>query len=208
MINFMNVQWESATDYFSKNLKQLFFIYLFLFVTLAGLSVVIFQNNPDLANTYYQEITKAFAEKNMFDKSGFELFGLIFINNIWAGGMVILLGFIPFLFIPNFSFISNVLILGVMGAIFQLNGIGLWPFLAGILPHGMLEIPALILGTILGIHICQKLIKFILRRAAPGEFKQALLAAVRIYLLWMVPLFAIASGIETFLTPILLSALL
>jgi len=208
MINFMNGQWKFAADYFSKNLKQLFFIYLFLFVTLAGLSMIVFQNNPDLANTYYQEINKAFAEKNMLDKSGFDLFVLIFVNNIWAGAVVILLGFIPFLFIPNFSFISNVMILGVIGAVFQINGIGLLPFFAGIIPHGVLEIPALMLGTILGIHICQKLIKFILRRGYPGEFKQALLAAVWIYLLWMVPLFAIASGIETFLTPILLKALL
>jgi len=208
MLKFINTQWECTADYFSKNLKRLFFIYLFLFVSLAAFSVFLFQNNPDIANTYYQEISKLFAEKNMLDKSGFDLFVSIFVNNIWAGGMVILLGFIPFLFIPNFSFISNVMILGVLGAVFHINGIGLLPFFAGILPHGVLEIPALILGTILGIHICEKLTKVILRRGSPGEFKQALFAALRIFLLWMVPLFAIASGIETFLTPMLLKALL
>lgn len=208
MLKFINTQWECAADYFSKNLKRLFSIYLLLFVALAVFSVVLFQNNPDIANTYYQEISKLFAEKNMFDKSGFDLFVSIFVNNIWAGGMVILLGFIPFLFIPNFSFISNVMVLGVMGAVFQINGIGLLPFFAGILPHGVLEIPALILGTVLGIHICQKLTKVIFRRGASGEFKQAFFAALRIFLLWMVPLFAFASGIETFLTPMLLKALL
>ena len=208
MLKFINKQWEYAADYFSKNLKRLFFIYLFLFVGLAVFSVVLFQNNPDIANTYYQEINKMFAEKNMLDKSGFDLFVLIFVNNIWAGGMIILLGFIPFLFIPNFTFISNVMILGVLGAVFHVNGIGLLPFFAGILPHGVLEIPALILGTILGIHICQKLTKVIFRRGSPGEFKNALSAVLRIFLLWMIPLFVIASGIETFLTPMLLKALL
>jgi len=208
MINYINVQWLCAADYFSKNLRRLFFIYLLLFVALAVLTVALFQSNPDIANTYYQEISKMFAEKNMLDKSGFGLFLSIFVNNIWAGAVVILLGFIPFLFIPNFSFISNVMIIGVMGAVFQINGIGLLPFFAGILPHGVLEIPALILGTILGIHICQKITKVILRRGSPGEFKQAFFAALRIFLLWMVPLFAIASGIETFVTPIIFTALL
>jgi len=207
MLSFINHQWEYAGDYFSRNLKQMFFIYLGLFITLAVFCMVLFAANPDLANTYYQEIMKLFEGKDILNSSGFDLYVLILGNNIRAGGIIILSGFIPFLFLPIFSFVSNAMILGVMGAVFQMNGMGLVPFLAGILPHGVLEIPALVLGTILGIHICQKLVKVIFRRAVPGEFKQALFAVLRIFLLWMVPLFAIASGIETFLTPLLLNAL-
>ncbi|KNZ42568.1 stage II sporulation protein M [Acetobacterium bakii] len=208
MLNFINLQWEYAADYFSRNLKQMFFIYLGLFITLTVFSIVLFAFNPDIANVYYQEILKLFEEKDILNSSGFALYALILGNNVRAGGMIILSGFIPFLFLPIFSFISNAMILGVMGAVFQSNGVGLVPFLAGILPHGILEIPGLVLGTILGIHICQKLVKVILRRTVPGEFKQAILAVLRIFLLWMLPLFAIASGIETFLTPLLLNAFL
>lgn len=208
MLKFINGQWECAADYFSRNLKHLFFIYLILFVTLSIFNVALFQNNPEVTNAYYEEIKAVFDQKNMADSSGFDLYLLIFVNNVRAGGITILTGLIPFLFIPVFSFISNVMILGVVGAVFQINGIGLLPFFAGILPHGVLEIPGLVLGTILGIHICQKLTKVILRRAVPGEFKQAVFGALRIFLLWMVPLFAIASAIETFLTPFLLNALL
>jgi len=208
MLNFINHHWECAADYFAKNLRQLFFIYLGLFILLTVFSMVLFASNPDMANTYYQEIMKLFEGKDILNSSGFDLYALILVNNIRAGGMIILSGLIPFLFLPIFSFVSNAMILGVMGAVFQINEIGLVPFFAGILPHGILEIPALVLATILGIHICQKLVKVILRRAAPGEFKQAFLAVVRIFLLWMLPLFAIASGIETFITPLLLNALL
>lgn len=208
MLKFINGQWEHAAEYFSRNLKRLFFIYLMLFVTLVVFNVVLFQNNPEVTNAYYEEIKAVFDQKNMADSSGFDLYLLIFVNNVRAGGITILTGFIPFLFIPIFSFLSNVMILGVVGAVFQVNGIGLLPFFAGILPHGVLEIPGLVLGTILGIHICQKLTKVVLRRGAPGEFKQAVFGALRIFLLWMVPLFAIASAIETFLTPLLLNALL
>lgn len=98
---------------------------------------------------------------------------------------------------------SNAIIIGLIGAVYQINGVGWIPFLVGILPHGVIEIPALILGVTLGVHICNKLVKKILKRSFKGELKQAIIGCLRIYLLWMIPLFFIAAFIETFITPIL-----
>ena len=41
-----------------------------------------------------------------------------------------------------------------MGALYQTYGIGLEVFFVGILPHGILELPALLASFALGLYLC------------------------------------------------------
>lgn len=196
-------QWKGAETYFEKNLKPTFYFCLSFFSIMIVLNAMLFLSDPQLSQSYFNELQALFNEKQFLDGSGVELWFGIFFNNLLASGISILLGVIPFLFLPMFSLASNAIIIGLMGAVYQINGIGWIPFLVGILPHGVLEIPALILGVTLGVHICLKLVKTILRRTFKGELKQACIGCVRIYVFWMIPLFFVAAFIETFMTPIL-----
>ncbi|MBC3804861.1 hypothetical protein GH808_10500 [Acetobacterium fimetarium] len=206
MKNFVIAQWNSAGNYFSKNLKQTFFICLGIFVVTVIINAIIFQTNPQIAEMYYKELVAIFEDKAMSHYTGLSLWLWIFMNNLLAGGLTVLLGFIPFFFLPLLSLVSNAMIIGLLGAVYQINNVGWLPLLAGILPHGMIEIPALILAATLGIHICNVIIKTIAKKNLKGELKQAVLACLRIFMLWIIPLFFIAAFIETFMTPIIFNA--
>ena len=206
MKNFVIAQWNSAGNYFSKNLKQTFFICLGIFVVTVIINAIIFQTNPQIAEMYYKELVAVFEDKSMSHYTGLSLWLWIFMNNLLAGGLTVLSGFIPFFFLPLLSLVSNAMIIGLLGAVYQINNVGWLPLLAGILPHGMIEIPALVLAATLGIHICSVIIKTIAKKNLKGEMKQAVLACLRIFMLWIIPLFFIAAFIETFMTPIIFNA--
>jgi stage II sporulation protein M len=58
----------------------------------------------------------------------------------------------------------------------------------------------------LGLDICFKLVRLILRQISKSDFKGTVINALRIYCLWMVPLFFLAAIIESYMTPILFNA--
>ncbi|WP_303871434.1 stage II sporulation protein M [Acetobacterium wieringae] len=206
MKEFFMTQWNGAETYFEKHLKPTFFFCLTFFVVMSVLNTLLFLSDPGLSQSYFNELQALFNQKEFLDGTGVDLWLGIFLNNVIASGISSLLGVVPFLFLPMFSLASNAIIIGLIGAVYQTNGIGWFAFLVGVLPHGMIEIPALVLGVTLGVHLCLQLSKTILRRSLKGELKQAAIGCLRIYLLWLIPLFFLASFIETFMTPILFNA--
>ena len=76
-------------------------------------------------------------------------------------------------------------------------------FLIGILPHGILELPALLVSFALGLYLCWTLsYKICLQRER--SFRLALKEVGRAYLLIVVPLLLAAAGTETYVTPVLM----
>ncbi len=206
MKSFFMTQWNGAESYFEKNLKSTYYFCLAFFGIMIVLNTLLFLRDPTLSQSYFTELQALFNQKGFLNSTGIDLWLGIFLNNVIASGISSLLGVIPFLFLPMFSLASNAIIIGLIGAVYQTNGIGWWAFLVGVLPHGVIEIPALVLGVTLGVHLCFKLSKTILRRSFKGELKQAVIGCLRIYLLWLTPLFFLAAFIETFMTPILFNA--
>ena len=206
MKEFFMTQWHGAETYFEKNLKPTFYFCLAFFAIMIVLNSLLFLSDPGLSQSYFSELQALFSQKDFLNGTGINLWLGIFVNNVIASGISSLLGAIPFLFLPMFSLASNAIIIGLIGAVYQTNGIGWFAFLVGVLPHGLIEIPALVLAVSLGVHLCYQLSKTILRRSFKGELKQAAIGCLRIYLLWLIPLFFIAAFIETFMTPILFNA--
>ncbi|AWW27357.1 MULTISPECIES: stage II sporulation protein M [Acetobacterium] len=208
MKTYFMTHWNGAETYFEKNLKSTYYFCLAFFGIMIILNTLLFLNDPGLSQSYFKELQSLFNQKEFLNSTGVELWFGIFFNNVIASGISILLGMIPFLFLPMFSLASNAIVIGLIGAVYQTNGFGWFVFLVGILPHGIIEIPALILGVTLGVNICFKLVKAILKRSIKGELKQAFIGCLRIYVLWVIPLFFVAAFIETFLTPILFNVVL
>jgi stage II sporulation protein M len=98
------------------------------------------------------EHLKGMADKiKQSDHHQWSLFYHIFLNNMLASIMAILLGFFFGIF-PLFVLVSNGLLLGYVAAD-RSGGHTILFFLKGIVPHGIIEIPTFILACALGLRL-------------------------------------------------------
>jgi len=125
---------------------------------------------------------------------------LIFINNaIKALGLIflgILLGLPPLLFIGLNGFIVG----GLGSALASSKG---WTYvMAGFVPHGVIEIPVILLATALGLTVGMESLKWLVRRES--RIKLQLSDSLKVYVRWILPGLAVAAIIEVFVTPLLI----
>ena len=124
---------------------------------------------------------------------------IIFINNaIKALGAVllgVLLGLPPLLFIS----LNGLIIGGFVSVVKSLRGLEY--VIASLAPHGVVEIPMLLLATALGFMVGIESLKWLVRRES--QVKSQLSACLKLYLKWVLPGLAIAALIEVFITPLL-----
>jgi len=124
---------------------------------------------------------------------------IIFINNtIKALGAIlfgILLGLPPLLFVSLNGFIIG----GFISEVASLKG---WDYVAaGLVPHGIIEIPMLLLATAMGFIVGIESFKWLLR--IESRVKLQLSACLKLYLRLVLPALAVAALIEVFITPLL-----
>lgn len=91
-------------------------------------------------------------------------------SNVRAMVLSALYGFIPFLYLPALSLGLNAAIIGMLAAMMQ----GQWLlFAAGILPHGIFELPALVLSLAAGLCLCQNINHYIRKMKGRHEAPDA-----------------------------------
>ena len=128
------------------------------------------------------------------------LFLIIFINNAIKALGIIFLGIL--LGLPTLLFIVlNGFILGGLGsALESVNG---WRYvMASFVPHGVIEIPVIVLGTALGLTVGMESLRWLVRRES--QVKSQLSDCLKVYLRWILPGLAVAAIIEVFVTPLLI----
>jgi stage II sporulation protein M len=134
-----------------------------------------------------------------------ELAKVILLNNIKASVMLILFG-VFFSLYPIFGLTVNGMVIGYLFA--SLNpaaGIPLWALIVfGILPHGILEIPAFILAGAMGIKLGYMWLRPIVGSSRWQSFAYAAKETLFLFPLILVML-VVAATIEGFITPELLS---
>jgi len=159
------------------------------------------QNFPEEVMRILEEVKKELGP--LGDMTNFELFLIIFEQNVSALLLSIIFGIFLGI-IPCFSVFTNGLILGII--IFEMLNEYSWEvLLVGILPHGIIEIPVLIISSAIGIKIGKIVLWKIFKRrgSIKKEFKQAL----KFFLYILLPLLFLAALIEAFVTSALLSLL-
>lgn len=129
----------------------------------------------------------------------------LLINNFRASVTSNLLGLLPFIYLPAFALIVNAFLLGAALTLARIT-MGLsWAqfFIWTILPHGIFELPALLLSISMGFYLCRQLSRKLRRKDHEPIFqllrRQAL---VTIYL--VLPLLVLAAFIESRITPYLI----
>jgi len=105
--------------------------------------------------------------KSMTDKPNpqWSLFWLIFWNNTTKSVMIIALGAI-FGVLPLFFLIANGLLLGYMGTLSAQKD-SLWFFMKAIVPHGVIEIPAIIFACAFGLRLGVLMMKMVTALLSP-----------------------------------------
>jgi len=151
------------------------------------------------AATFFQVLSEEFS--NMSSIGPVTTFLVIFFNNTIKTFVVLLfgvfLGILPLLFV-----FTNGFILGVIGYFFY-SSAQLGQLALGILPHGILEIPAFIVGSAMGLHLGIQAFRWLTKQ------KNAVIGihirrAINIFTHVLLPLFLLAALIETFITTLLL----
>ena len=158
-----------------------------------GLAVILY---PEAAS-HLQDLLKQFAK--MFQgMPKLKLVAAIFLNNSLKTLLAILLG--PLLGLaPLIFLIVNGAILGAVIPV-AVESRGLWISIMTIVPHGIFELPAIFLGTSVGL----KLGLHPFRRLA-GRADRTLLSelghGLRLFFSVILPLLLVAAAIEVFVTP-------
>lgn len=167
------------------------------FLVLVVLSYIagrLFPEIPATILTYFNEVV---ADSGIVRDDGSFSALALFGNNLRAMVLSTLYGFIPFLYLPALSMGVNAILLGMVAS--SVNG--QWLLLAaGILPHGIFELPALCLSLAAGLCLCQNINRYI-RKNERGIMKPLLLNILRVTGLVVIPLLVVAAIMESYVTP-------
>jgi len=170
----------------------------FIFLATAVMGYYETENNPELASSWLQELQML---KWIMSLPAILIMIIIFLKNFLACVMSVLLGLglgiIPFLVATSNGFLLGIVSYGV------LHKQGPLYLLAGILPHGIIELPTVLVCIALGIRLGHLLALSILgeKTDLAGEARKA----ARFLYRWAMPLLLLAAFIETFITPIAIS---
>jgi uncharacterized membrane protein SpoIIM required for sporulation/ABC-type transport system involved in multi-copper enzyme maturation permease subunit len=131
----------------------------------------------------------------------------IFLNNLRATFLVLLAGLVSFSVLGMLVYLLNVGLVGGVLGVFHLVGYSPWLlFAAGLLPHGIFEIPALMLASAVVLRMGAVLVTPQFGKSMGQILLEQLADWLKIFLGLVIPLLAIAAIIEAYVTPAILSA--
>jgi len=176
--------------------------YLITSIVLFGVGLVIglmiVNRFPQMADTFESSLAGFIKVFRSLPK--FKLAAVIFVNNTVKTLGVILLGTL-FGVIPAFFLIVNG---AVLGMVLSLSGQvrGFWVSLLSVLPHGILELPAVFLGTAIGIMMGTSIARKLFTQS-PSKIGAELGHALKFFGTVIVPLLLVAAIVEAYVTPAL-----
>lgn len=193
---------------FIREIKWIFLGVVIAFIVLSFIVYALLLKYPQFTESFYQSVYAMMSQKGIPEQAGIGMALSLFANNFVATGMMILLGFIPFVFLPVYGLISNSAVVAVVFAMVKLySDLSVFQlFVIGILPHGIFEFPALFLAMSMGIYLCWSLCLLIVSSKKARPFKETVLNILRTMVLIIVPLLILAAAVEGFVTPMLMQA--
>lgn len=130
---------------------------------------------------------------------------MLLLNNTRAVIFIFLMGLFSFSVLGVLLYMVNIGLIGGLFGLFQLLGINPWPLLlAGILPHGIFEIPALMIGSAAMLYFGATIVTPQVGKSMGEVILELLADWTKIFVGVVVPLLAIAAVIEAYITPTLL----
>ncbi|HWP52067.1 MAG TPA: stage II sporulation protein M [Clostridia bacterium] len=209
---FIRMEYQTAFAFLKRLLRPiLLMLAIFFIVAVATHFILSTQYREDPAKMAQQiaQLEELINDKDLIDESGrLSAFGL-FCNNFMASGMAVVAGVVPFIFIPLAALGLNASLIGMISAIMAVSGTGgLYELAVSVAPHGVFEIPALLISAAMGVALCIDISKRILYKKRDLSFLTFISELVRLSVLVVVPLLVVAAMLEAYLTPALMAMLL
>ncbi len=197
-------QLTCVRDFWRQHLRKVFLVMLAVLLVSAAVGYLTCAAAPDATTAVIDYFMDAMLESGVVDETGaISPLGLL-LNNWIAILFCVLYGFLPFLFLPVIILFSNAYLIGAMGAYYRINGISLRLFFAGIIPHGVLELPALAMASAMGYILCLTLVQKLLHRPDTPPMVELLSDVLRTLLIVVFPLLTGAAVIEAYVTPVVM----
>lgn len=169
-----------------------------LFFSTAGMGYVAAGQDPAFAEQWIQELEIL---KWIMDLPPLMIMILIFLKNLLACAIAILLGIAAGL-VPLLVVTSNGTLMGVVSHQVLLNQGPLY-LVAGILPHGVVELPVVLVSIAAGFRLGHLFLLALFGEG--GELATEARSAIRFLVRIAAPLLLVAAAIETFITPAAIS---
>lgn len=162
---------------------------------------------PEMVENIWQTMVAQLETEVLDEEGNISVFALL-TNNWMAMLVVTLYGFVPFLFLPLLALCSNGALIGMLAETYHVSGLSPLAFAAGILPHGIFELPALVLSIACGVYLCRNMCWIVTR--SPNRVPQVELLSdlLRVLLLIVLPLTLAAAVIECYVTPAIMEMFL
>ena len=181
-----------------KSIRNYIAVSVFLFALTALMGYFAAALDPELAAEWTSQLE---ALKWIMDQPPILIMMIIFFKNLLACALSVLLG-IGLGLVPLMVVTTNGFLLGIV-AYGAIQKEGVLYLIAGIMPHGIIELPIVLLSIAIGFRLGYLLVMTVAREEADlaGETRIALHFLVR----WITPLLFLAAAIETFITPFAIS---
>ncbi|MCQ3935966.1 MAG: hypothetical protein DPW18_02845 [Chloroflexi bacterium] len=127
----------------------------------------------------------------------------LFLNNTRAVAFIFVAGLVSFSVLGILIYMINIALIGGLYAVFELLGVQSLPmvFLAGVAPHGVFEIPALMIGSAVVLYIGAAIVTPQTGKSMGEVILELMADWAKIFVGLVVPLLAIAALIEAYVTP-------
>ena len=204
-MDFVKKQAVLAWKFYREQLLRLHLGCMLAFLAVCALSAVVLGLFAEQAQAIVESFMAEVQQSGLVDENGSISLAALFGNNLQATLTATVMGFVPFVFLPVFSLALNG---AVIGAVLALSGaMGMQTgqvVLLGLLPHGIFEIPAIMLGVAMGLYLCRQMNGTLRKRPGTPKIEAVLPHLCRVTVFGVVPLLVAAAVIETFVTPLLL----
>ncbi|MCK5413051.1 MAG: stage II sporulation protein M [Candidatus Pacebacteria bacterium] len=171
----------------------------YTFLVSAILGYIFAQNNPNEITKFLEEIKSLFPIDE--ESTPFQIFLFIFENNVSKIFLLLPLGIFAGIF-PLLFIFTNGLVFGIFAQVS--SSLISWKFFVlGIAPHGIIEIPVLIIATAISLKIGKVAVWKIFKK--DKKFLSEFSKAIKFYIFVLLPLLFIAALIEAYITPIFIS---
>lgn len=191
---------EQALQYIRDIRREIGFIsLLFVISAVAGYAVAIIF--PDMVMKSLDEL-EGLVEL-LKDMSLIQIMLVIFLNNALKSLLILVLGvglgIVPFLFIAY-----NGYFLGIFSHKILMEQ-GLLYLVAGLLPHGIIEIPMVVISAAIGMRLGLKVLASL--KGESVHLKEEMITGIKFFFYWIMPLLFIAAVVETFITSTIIALL-
>jgi stage II sporulation protein M len=181
-----------------RSIRGYILISVILFFASAASGFMAAEQNPEVAEEWLKELEML---KWITDLPPLMITILIFAKNLLACAMAVLLG-VGAGVVPVLVAMSNGILVGMVSYhVIQKEGV--LYLLAGILPHGIVELPTVLVSIAIGLRLGHIFIMTMID--GDGDLEGEARAAIRFLISRVAPLLFIAAVIETFITPLAIS---